>query len=142
VSRSRHLEAAPIHSIPSLQSEFLVVCLCADWCDTCREYQPGFQALGQQFPNADFLWVDIEDQAAWVNEFEVDDFPTILIQREQWVLFYGTMLPHHGHLQRMLGVFNEQTREESRDYALGSEERRFWQEKYNLRNALRALSGR
>ena len=24
---------------------FSVYCLCAEWCGTCREYRPGFQAL-------------------------------------------------------------------------------------------------
>ena len=43
--------------------EFLVACLCAQWCDTCVAYKPGFHALAERFPRAEFRWVDIEDDA-------------------------------------------------------------------------------
>jgi thioredoxin 1 len=59
----------------ALDREFLIACLCADWCDTCRDYRPGFEALAVQYPDADFLWVDIEDQDAWVGEFDVENSP-------------------------------------------------------------------
>jgi hypothetical protein len=40
--------------------EYLVACLCAAWCDTCVAYRPGFLALAERFPRAEFRWVDIE----------------------------------------------------------------------------------
>lgn len=125
-------------SIPSPRGEFLVVCLCADWCGTCRDYRAGFEALGREFPDAQFLWVDIEDEDndPQVADLDIDDFPTILIQRNEWVLFFGTMLPHHSHLQRTLAAFREQTPEQSRDYAYGNAERRAWQTSCNFRPAL------
>ena len=81
---------------------FVVSCLCAEWCDTCVEYRPGFLALAQKFPQAEFRWVDIEDQAEAVEDIEVENFPTILVKRGADTLFEGVMLPHHEHLQRLL----------------------------------------
>ena len=49
----------------SPEREFLVVCLCADWCGTCRDYRAPFEALGKELPDAEFLWVDIEDEGDW-----------------------------------------------------------------------------
>jgi len=84
----------------------VVSCLCAEWCDTCVQYRPGFLELAKKFPNADFRWVDIEDQAEEVGDLEVDNFPTIRVTREQGgneqVLFHGTQLPIHAHLERLL----------------------------------------
>ena len=125
-------------SISSVQCEFLVVCLCAEWCDICRDYRPGFQVLAREFPDAGFIWVDIEDNAAWAGDFEVEDFPTIVIQRHQWVLYYGTMLPHHSHLRRTLEEFRTQSAEQSRAYAYANDQRSDWQERYDIRAALLA----
>ena len=79
-----------------------VSCLCAAWCDTCTEYRPGFLALGEKFPEAKFRWIDIEDEADEVGELEVENFPTIRVTRDGQVLFHGTLLPMHAHLERLL----------------------------------------
>ncbi len=82
--------------------EFSVTCLCAEWCDTCVEYRPGFLALAERFPRAGFRWLDIEDHAEEVGDREVENFPTIEIRRGAELLFYGVMLPKHEHLARLL----------------------------------------
>lgn len=82
--------------------EFLVACLCAAWCDTCKAYQPGFLAMAGRFPRAEFRWVDVEDEAEAVEDIEVENFPTILVRRGADTLFQGVMLPHHSHLERLL----------------------------------------
>jgi thioredoxin 1 len=82
--------------------EFRVACLCALWCDTCGEYRPGFEALAKAFPEADFVWLDVEDDAGEVGDLEVENFPTIQVKRGGEVVFYGVMLPRHEHLSRLL----------------------------------------
>jgi thioredoxin 1 len=82
--------------------EFRVACLCALWCDTCVEYRPGFEALAEAFPQADFVWLDTEDDAEELGELEVENFPTIQVKRGEEVLFYGVMLPRHELLKRLL----------------------------------------
>ena len=42
---------------------FLVICLCAQWCGTCRDYRVGFDELAATFPDVRFSWLDIEEQA-------------------------------------------------------------------------------
>jgi thioredoxin 1 len=80
----------------------VVSCLCAEWCDTCVAYRPGFLDLAKKFPHAEFRWIDIEDQAEEVGDLEVENFPTIRITRDNEVLFHGTLLPMHAHLERLL----------------------------------------
>ena len=106
-----------------------VVCLCAEWCGTCREYRSEFERLADRFPDVRFLWRDIEENAESLGDLEIENFPTILVRRREWVLFFGAMLPQAGHLRRLIEVFLEQTIEQSRDYALSSAspERRAWQ---------------
>ncbi|HEX5391970.1 MAG TPA: thioredoxin family protein [Rhodocyclaceae bacterium] len=122
---------APCHE------EFLVACLCAAWCGTCREYQPGFEAMAADFPDVAFRWLDIEAEGDLLADYDVENFPTLLIQRDDLVLFYGVMLPQHSHLRRLLETFMEQTLEESQTYAHKTDERRVWQE-LSLRPLLNA----
>lgn len=87
----------------SLKStEFLVACLCADWCGACREYKPLFDALQRKLPNVRFLWVDVEDEADLIDPMEVEDFPTILIAKDRNPYFFGTVLPHIETLERLI----------------------------------------
>jgi hypothetical protein len=79
-----------------------VTCLCAAWCHTCGEYREGFFALAARFPQARFAWLDIEDDAEAVGEREVENFPTILIERGGMELFYGPLPPRHEHLRRLI----------------------------------------
>ena len=88
-------------------SGLLVACLCAEWCDTCCEYRSGFEALGHEFPQHRFVWIDIEDQGNLVIDIEIENFPTLLVARGNQLLFAGTMLPHIGHLRRLLLTLDE-----------------------------------
>jgi len=80
----------------------VVSCLCAEWCDTCGQYRPGFLALAEKFPGVQFRWIDIEDEADEVGDLEVENFPTIRVTCDGEVLFHGVQLPIHAHLERLL----------------------------------------
>ena len=87
---------------PSSDTTLLVACLCANWCGTCRDYQPLFGTLQAQFPDVQFQWVDVEDEADLVDPIEVENFPTILIATPRQALFFGTVTPHLQTLQRLI----------------------------------------
>lgn len=79
-----------------------VACLCADWCGSCRDYQERFELVGRAFPSAQFVWVDIEDQADLVDPIEVDNFPTVLVVVDGAVHFFGSITPQMETLQRLV----------------------------------------
>ena len=82
--------------------KLLVVCLCAQWCGTCTEYQPLFTALQSEFAGARFMWVDVEDQSDLVDPIEVENFPTLLVALGQSARFFGTVTPHLETLRRLI----------------------------------------
>ena len=81
---------------------WLIACLCAAWCDTCNAYKTMFDELALRHPDKLFTWVDIEDQAHLIDELDIENFPTILIQHHDTCLFIGTMLPDTHLLHRLI----------------------------------------
>ena len=116
----------------------LVLCLCADWCGTCRDYRPGFDALAARCPDCDFVWADLEDDAEWIGEFDVEDFPTLLIQQNEQVLSYGVLLPHVSHLEKLLESLSRMSESERASW-IASPEHAPWQTSMNWRAQLRDL---
>ena len=80
----------------------LVACLCAQWCRTCDDYRAVFEGLHAAFPEAQWQWIDIEDEADLVDPIEVDNFPTVLIASGGQVQFFGVVTPHIEALKRLV----------------------------------------
>jgi thiol-disulfide isomerase/thioredoxin len=82
----------------------LVACLCAGWCTACQAYGAVFTQVALGHPRARFVWVDIEEHSDVLGEaaLDIENFPTVMLLREDQALFYGTVLPHAGTLARMV----------------------------------------
>lgn len=116
---------------------WVVACLCAAWCGTCGGYRAAFEGLAARHPDKVFVWIDIEDQADVVGELDVENFPTLLVQRDDTVAFFGTMLPDPAVADRLIGAQAEVPAAELARLAGSSDERRTWQRECNLRTLLR-----
>ncbi len=91
----------------ALQSEgWLVACLCAAWCGTCKDYRATFERLASEHADLRFVWVDIEDESDALATFDLDieNFPTVLVARGDELRFLGTLLPHAATLSRTLAA--------------------------------------
>lgn len=90
------IEAAPL----------LVVCLCAEWCHVCCDYRHSFEqvklAVQADHPQAQFVWLDIEDEADLLYPLDVDDFPTLLIAVAGTPRFFGPLTPQPHTLERLV----------------------------------------
>src|SRR5690606_4229900 len=86
------------------QPQLDVVCLCAAWCGTCREYETVFAALRKSLPGHRYRWLDIDDEAELLGEVAIETFPTPLVAPQGAVLFAGPVLPRLGDVQRLLQV--------------------------------------
>ena len=120
---------------------WIVACLCAAWCGTCTSYRAVFDEMAARHPDMHFVWIDIEDQADVVGDLDVDNFPTLLIQRHDVVAFFGTMLPDGALAERLLQAQTAQSDADLARLAQSSEERRTWQQECNLRTLLKNAGG-
>jgi thioredoxin 1 len=80
-----------------------VACLCAAWSDACREYGATFAALAARFgADADFAWIDIEDDADVLGDLDIENFPTLLIADAGGARFYGPVMPQAQTAERLI----------------------------------------
>ena len=89
---------------PSRAPSPWVVCLCAQWCGTCRDYRPLFEEVARAHPRLRFAWVDIEDDADVAGDFDIETFPTVLVAGAEGTRFMGPLLPHAATLARTLAA--------------------------------------
>lgn len=97
-----------------------VVCLCAEWCGTCRDYRPQFEALATRWPEWRTHWVDVEDHEAVLDEIDITTFPMILILTANGTLcFAGPVTLQPGMLQRLCQAAQNGTLRVAEDEAEG-----------------------
>ena len=84
------------------ESSLLVVCLCADWCGVCRDYGDTLKRVQAHFPQAQFLWIDVEDEADLLHPLDVENFPTLLLAVGGKPRFFGTVTPQGQTLERLI----------------------------------------
>lgn len=116
-----------------LQSDtLLVACLCAAWCDVCSEYRAIFSSLASQHAEANFIWIDIEEHADLIGDIDVDNFPTLLIQRGPHVTFFGSVPPGLQVAHRLIQAQCDKSLAELAAEAESSVERQRWQSAFHL----------
>lgn len=113
-----------------------VACLCAGWCGTCSSYRASFEAMAARHPALRFVWIDIEDQADIVGDLDIDNFPTLLLQHDDTVAFFGTVLPDPAVAERLLAAQLATAPADLARQAASSDERRGWQRDSNLKTLL------
>ena len=119
----------------------VVACLCAAWCGTCGSYRATFEAMAARHPEVCFVWSDIEDQADVVGDLDVENFPTLLIQRADTVAFFGTVLPDPQLAERLLHAQLALSADELASQVGASAEKRDWQVHCNLHKLIAAPGG-
>lgn len=103
----------------------VVVSFCAAWCETCNEFRAGYERLATARPHAAFLWIDIEDDAEWAGDVDVENFPTLAVYRGSTPLHFGVSLPQANVVGRLIDALAEHPVERSVGEAVEALPQRF-----------------
>src|ERR1035437_1562610 len=68
-------------------AKVLLIDFWASWCGPCRSFAPTFEKVSERFPDIVFAKVDTEAEQALASSFNIMSIPTLMIIREQVVLF-------------------------------------------------------
>lgn len=77
----------------TLPSEIRVGVICADWCGTCRAFREVVEAMQQTDAALRWIWVDIDQEEALLESFEIEAFPTLLVMRGESLHYFGAVRP-------------------------------------------------
>ncbi len=102
-------------------SDWIVACLCAQWCGICRAWHDAFRELaaGPALPGARWLWVDVERQADALGEFEPENFPVLAMQQGERLLYCATLPQQPGNWRRMIDAVAALDEAQARRWAEG-----------------------
>ena len=72
------------------EKDHLVVEFSATWCAPCQSYKKVLQACAKDFPEFTFATVDIDQESALAEEFQVRSVPATMILRNSVVVCMET----------------------------------------------------
>lgn len=59
----------------------------ASWCGPCKQFAPVFESLSESHPEAVFAKINTEEQQELAGHFQIRSIPTLMIFREQIIVF-------------------------------------------------------
>lgn len=68
-------------------NDVVIIDFWASWCGPCRMFAPYYARVSDEFPNVVFGKVDTEANPELASMFNIQSIPTLMIIREQVVLF-------------------------------------------------------
>jgi thioredoxin 1 len=68
-------------------NETVLVDFWAEWCGPCRSFAPTYSAVAEENPDIVFAKVDTEDQQQLAGAFGIRSIPTLMIFRDQVLLY-------------------------------------------------------
>ncbi|CAM3714174.1 thioredoxin domain-containing protein [Polynucleobacter arcticus] len=78
-----------------------LILFCADWCSSCREFKPTFDALN--IPGLSSYWVDIENEEHIMSGIEVENLPSVFIlSTDKLSWYFGEIRPSLLFIEKIL----------------------------------------
>lgn len=59
----------------------------ASWCGPCKQFAPVFESMSESHPEAVFAKVNTEEERELAGHFQIRSIPTLMIFREQIIVF-------------------------------------------------------
>ena len=66
---------------------FVIVDFWAPWCAPCRSFAPTYEKVSEDFENVVFAKVNTEEQQELAMHFQVRSIPTLMIFRDNIIIF-------------------------------------------------------
>ena len=69
------------------KNDIVIVDFWAPWCGPCRSFAPVFEQVSEKYPGVVFAKVNTEEQHALSGHFQIRSIPTLMVFREQVILY-------------------------------------------------------
>lgn len=93
---------------------FVIVDFWAPWCGPCRSFAPTYEKVSEDFEDVVFAKVNTEDQQELAMHFQVRSIPTLMIFRDNIIIFSQPGALPESAFRELLGKANELDMDEVR----------------------------
>ncbi|HMT91869.1 thioredoxin [uncultured Thiothrix sp.] len=103
---TENVTAAEFNELIS-DNEIVIIDFWAPWCGPCRSFAPIYEKVSDKHTDIVFAKVNTEEEEELSNHFQIRSIPTLMIFREQVVLFAQPGMLSEGQLEEVIGKVRE-----------------------------------
>lgn len=103
---TENVTAAEFNDLIS-NNEIVIIDFWAPWCGPCRSFAPTYEKVSDKHIDIVFAKVNTEEEEELSNHFQIRSIPTLMIFREQVVLFAQPGMLSEGQLEEVIAKVRE-----------------------------------
>lgn len=88
-------------------NDIVIIDFWAPWCGPCRNFAPIYEKVSDNHPDVVFAKVNTEEEQALAGHFQIRSIPTLMIFREQVILYAEAGMLQESQLEQVIAKVRE-----------------------------------
>ena len=89
------------------KNDIVIIDFWAEWCGPCKSFSPIYEDVSKKYEDIVFGKIDTETEQELAGHFQIRSIPTLMIFREQVVLFSQPGMLNAQQLEEVIGKIKE-----------------------------------